>query len=102
MRRNKNIIYAINIEKRSKIVTFFSVIFCFFAFLFLYIHFLVTPILVGNVSAKLKVLANRSMDYAVTEAMSSFVTYDDLIKINKDENGNIKTMQANSSKVNNV
>ena len=50
----------------------------------------------------MKILANKSMDYAITEAMSSFVTYDDIIKINRAESGEILAMSANSVKVNNI
>jgi len=102
MKFKNNLIYTINIGKKRKIIAFFAYVFIIFAIICLYIHFLVTPLIVNTASAKMKVLANRSIDYAVTEAMTSYVTYDDLIKISKDENGNIKTMQANSSKVNNV
>jgi len=50
----------------------------------------------------MKILANKSMDYAITEAMSSFVTYDDIIKISRTESGAVSTMSANSVKVNNI
>lgn len=102
MKKYNNAIFAINIGKKRKILTFFTVLFIIFALLITYIHFIASPIIINTTKAKLSVLANKSVDYAVTEAMSSFVTYDDLIKINKDESGNIKTMQANSSKVNNI
>ena len=102
MKHCKNIVTTINIAKKRKIVAFFTIIFSIFAFLSLYFHFIVTPLLIRTSEAQMKVFANKSMDYAVTEAMSSFVTYDDLIKITRDNSGNIKTMQANSVKVNNI
>lgn len=102
MTNSKNVFYTINLVKRRIILRLFTIFFILFALFILYVHFIVSPVLINSTSAKMKTLANKSMDYAVTEAMSSFVTYDDLIKINKDEDGNIKTMQANSSKVNNI
>lgn len=102
MKVRKNIIYTINIAKKRKTLAFFTVLFVIFAIFISYIHYIVSPLLINATKAQMMVLANKSVDYAVTEAMSSFVTYDDLIKITKDESGNIKTMQANSSKVNNI
>ena len=102
MSKRKNIFYTINIAKKRKTIAFFSILLILFAIFTLYFHFVVTPLLIRTSEAQMKVLANKSMDYAVTEAMSSFVTYDDLIKVTRDERGNIKTMQANSVKVNNI
>jgi len=102
MKKYKNTFYTINLNKKRKIIAFFIFLFSIFAFFMIYIHYIVSPLLVNSTKAKMQVLANKSVDYAVTEAMSSFVTYDDLIKINRDESGEIKTMQANSSKINNI
>lgn len=102
MANSKNAILLLNIHKKRPILLFFSVIFAIFAFFVLYINFVISPVVIKSCSAKLKVLANKSMDYAITEAMSSFVTYDDIIKISRDKEGNIFSMQANAVKVNNI
>ncbi len=97
-----NVVLAINFNKKRKIIAFFMCLFIIFAFLLSYLHFIVTPVIVRTSEAQMKILANKSMDYAITEAMSSFVTYDDIIKISRDENGSILSMSANSVKVNNI
>ena len=102
MTRTKNVIHVVNIPKKRPILLFFSVIFTIIAFFILYLNFVVSPVIIKTCSAKLKVLANKSMDYAITEAMSSFVTYDDIIKISRDSEGNVFSMQANAVKVNNI
>lgn len=102
MTKTKNVIHVVNIPKKRPILLFFSVIFTIIAFFILYLNFVVSPVIIKTCSAKLKVLANKSMDYAITEAMSSFVTYDDIIKISRDSEGNVFSMQANAVKVNNI
>ena len=100
--RSKKLIYAVNVHKKRTIVAFFTCFFIIFAFFASYFHFIVTPIIFRTSEAQMSILANRSMDYAITEAMSSFVTYDDIIRINKDSENKISTMSANSVKVNNI
>lgn len=102
MKHVKNIVYTINFNKKRKTIAFFTYIFVIFAFFTIYLSLVVTPLLIRTSEAQMKMLANKSMDYAITEAMSSFVTYDDLIKINRDTLGNISTMQANTVKANNI
>lgn len=102
MTKTKNVIHVVNMSKKRPILLFFSVIFTIIAFFILYLNFVVSPVIIKTCSAKLKVLANKSMDYAITEAMSSFVTYDDIIKISRDSEGNVFSMQANAVKVNNI
>ena len=100
MRKNKNCIYVVNISKKRKNIAFFTFIFIFFAILYLYLTYIATPILIDNTSAKIKTITNKSIDCAVSEVFSNNIKYDDVITINKDNNGNIKTMNANTSKVN--
>lgn len=98
----KNVIYAVNYNKKRNIVAFFMCVFIIFAFFTSYLHYIVSPLIIRSSEAQMKLLANKSMDYAITEAMSSFVTYDDIIKITREENGKISAMSANSVKVNNI
>ena len=100
--KKHNMIYTINFRKKRKIIAFFMCVFIIFAFFISYLNYIVSPLIIRTSEAQMKILANKSMDYAITEAMSSFVTYDDVIKINKNENGKIISMTANSVKVNNI
>ncbi|MBQ9790663.1 MAG: sporulation protein YunB [Clostridia bacterium] len=101
-KKAQSVICTVNIGKKRNIVAFFACVFIIFAFFASYFHLVVTPLLVRTSEAQMKILANKSMDYAITEAMSSFVTYDDIIKINRAESGEILAMSANSVKVNNI
>ena len=98
----RNVICAVNIHKKRSSVAFFACTFIVFAFFASYFHYIVTPVIIRTSEAHVVLLANKSMDYAITEAMSSFVTYDDIIRINRDDSGQINTMSANSVKVNNI
>ena len=73
-----------------------------FAFFYLYIAFLVTPLIISSSNSQVKVYANKSMNYAITEAMNQNVTYDDLIHIVTDSSGKISMLQANSIQINNL
>jgi len=102
IKNKKMIIYSINFNKKRKIIAFFMCVAVIIAFFMMYLHFIVSPVIIRSSEAHMKILANKSMDYAITEAMSSFVSYHDIIKISRDENGNINSMTANTSKVNNI
>ncbi len=102
MAKRKNLITVFNIRKKRKKSRVFVVVLLVFALFYSYIAFLVNPLLVSSSSSQVKVFANRSMNYAVTEAMNQNVTYDDLIHIVTDSSGKISMIQANSIQMNNL
>ena len=102
MRYRKNIISVYNLRKKRKKSRIFVFFILFFAVFYCYMTFLVHPLLVSSSSSQVKVFANRSMNYAVTEAMNQNVTYDDLIHIVTDTSGKISMIQANSIQMNNL
>lgn len=101
-RKRKNTIIAVNFTKKRKKTKVFVVALLIFAFFYLYIAFLVTPLIISSSNSQVKVYANKSMNYAITEAMNQNVTYDDLIHIVTDSSGKISMLQANSIQINNL
>lgn len=101
-RKRKNTIIAVDFTKKRKKTKVFIVVLLIFAFFYLYIAFLVTPLIISSSNSQVKVYANKSMNYAITEAMNQNVTYDDLIHIVTDSSGKISMLQANSIQINNL
>ena len=100
-RKNKpHKVIAINIGKNRKKYRFFIIIAVIFAVFYCYLQFLLTPLLVETCNASVKVNATRCINYAITEAMSQNLAYDDLINIVTDSSGKISMIQANSVKIN--
>ena len=58
-----------------------------------------TPLIVETCNASVKVSATKCINYAIAQAMNQNISYDDLINIVKDSNGNINMIQANSVKI---
>lgn len=101
-RKRKNTITVVDFTKKRKKTKVFIVTLLIFAFFYLYIAFLVTPLIISSSNSQVKVYANKSMNYAITEAMNQNVTYDDLIHIVTDSSGKISMLQANSIQINNL
>ena len=93
-------IMCVNLRARKKIakilVVFFLVLFLFY----LYMAFLVTPLVSSTAEAQVKVYANKAMNQAITEAMNQNITYDDLVKVSTDSSGRINLIEANSIEIN--
>ena len=90
----------INFRKKHKFIRFFLFLGCIFAVFILYLQFLVTPLIVETCNASVKVSATKCINYAIAQAMNQNISYDDLISIVKDSNGNINMIQANSVQIN--
>ncbi|MBO7508481.1 MAG: sporulation protein YunB [Clostridia bacterium] len=68
---------------------------------FSYFHFYVNPQIVSANTAKIKNHSINILNSAITTTLNQN-DYDDLIKIFKDDNGNITMMEVNSKNVNNL
>lgn len=99
-KKSKSKILAINIGKNRKFCRFLLVVIAIFAFFACYVQFLVTPLMVETCNASVKVSATKCINYAIAEAMSQNLSYDDLINIVTDSSGKISMIQANSVKIN--
>ena len=99
MKRKSYRIYAIKIFWRRRIFLFVLSIILVFVLGILYLQFLVNPVIYRSTSSKVKTLANKSMNIAVTSAMNQGITYSDLIKIETND-GKTTMLQANSIRIN--
>ena len=97
MKRRKRLI-VIKIRKRKVVAALFVLIF-FIALVVLYLQYLVNPVIYRTTSSKVKMLANKSMNIAVTTAMNQGISYGDLIKIETND-GKTTLLQANSIRIN--
>ena len=100
MKKKHIYVYGVSIKRKKRWFLFF-VFLCVFLFLvWLYFYTIVNPVIIRNATSKIKVLANRSMNVAVTRAMEKPIEYSDLIHVVTDENGDISIMQADAVKIN--
>ena len=97
MKRRRAKIYAFKF--RRKFFKYIIILLCIIGLILLYLQFLVNPVIYRTTSSKVKTLANRSMNIAITSAMNLGLSYQDLIKIESNE-GKISLLQANSVRMN--
>lgn len=97
---SKSKIFALNFAKHRVLYRFLMVMIVIFAVFSCYLQFLVTPLMVETCNASMKVSATECINYAIAQAMSQNLAYDDLISIVTDSSGKISMIQANSVKLN--
>lgn len=98
--KTKSQFFTINIAKHRKLYRFLIVTGVIFAVFSCYLQFLVTPLMVETCNASIKVSATECINYAISQAMSQNLAYEDLINIVTDSSGKISMIQANSVKLN--
>lgn len=98
--KTKSQFFTINIAKHRKLYRFLLVTGVIFAVFSCYLQFLVTPLMVETCNASIKVSATECINYAISQAMSQNLAYEDLINIVTDSSGKISMIQANSVKLN--
>ncbi len=98
---------VIKIEKRLRIKKYkkralitFVVVLLVVLLIFAYILFVVNPIIISVGEAKVKSLATKAVNSAVGEVLFDNYTYDDIISISTDQNGDISHIRANSLTIN--
>ncbi len=87
-------------HKKRKIYVFFVILFVGICVFVWYVSFVVNPIIVSIGEAKTKSLATKAINTAVTEVLCEGYSYDDIIDIKTDGNGNITYIQAHSLIIN--
>lgn len=99
-KRKKSSLKALKCYKfqfKERLFAFFVVL---IIILFVYIRYLVTPIIVSNTEAQIANFATRSINFAIADTMNQNVSYGDLVNIKKDENNNVSYIEANSVRIN--
>ncbi|MEG1529368.1 MAG: hypothetical protein RR405_03345, partial [Clostridia bacterium] len=60
----------------------------------------VTPTVIDSAIAQVRAITTNAINLAATSVLSNSISYDDLFKIDKDKDGNVAVIQANSPKIN--
>lgn len=96
--QKRHYIHAFKLRKQ-KLLKFFLITATIAATIVLYLQYLVNPVIYRTTNSKVKTLANKSMNIAVTTAMNQGISYGDLIKIETND-GKTTLLQANSIRIN--
>lgn len=99
-KRKKSWIKLINIHEfqlKRKLFAFFLI---FIILISVYIRYLVTPIIIKNTESQISSFGMISINEAIADAMNQNISYNDLVKIVRDENDDISAIEANSIKIN--
>lgn len=86
--------------KKSKVLYFFVAVIVIIVIFSLYLMKVVNPIIISIGEAKVKSLATKAINMAVSEVLCEGYTYDDIIDIKFTNDGDIAYMQAKSLVVN--
>lgn len=86
--------------KKSKVLYFFTGVIVIIVIFSLYLMKVVNPIIISIGEAKVKSLATKAINMAVSEVLCEGYTYDDIIDIKFTNDGDIAYMQAKSLVVN--
>ncbi len=87
-------------HKKRAVLYFFVSLLVVLVIVIFYITRIVNPIILSIGEAKVKSLATKAINMAVTEVLSEGYTYDDIIDIKFNNNGDISYIQARSLIVN--
>ncbi len=87
-------------HRKRGLFTFLCVLIAIVCVAVFYIVRVINPIIVSIGEAKVKSLATKAINTAVTEVLCDGYNYDDIIEIKSDEQGNITYIRAHSLTVN--
>ena len=97
---SENIYYKKSKPKKKKRFKRFVIFFAIFLGFFCYYRFLICPNLINIVAESCNSFATSSINKAVLISLSNSVNYSDLVSVEKNSNGEIVYMSANSYKIN--
>ena len=97
---SENVYYKKKRRKKRKRFPIILTIIIVLAGCFSYYKFLICPQVFNVCEDKIKQSVTESVNLAVLESLTESVMYSDLVKIEKDVNGNVSYMYANALKVN--
>ncbi|MFQ3544773.1 sporulation protein YunB [Halobacillus rhizosphaerae] len=100
MKRNKNVTRPASLGKKIVLTFLFFIVFTALSLWF--INRGITPALIGIAETKTQQLARDAINEAVNKQISEDLQFNDLVKMEKDDNGNIVYMGWNSVVVNRV
>lgn len=85
---------------KVKIGIFICVLCIIILGIFVYLNYVVNPVIVEYSTAQTRSLSQKAVEEAVYKTMNSGLVYDDLITISRDENGDIMYISTNSLQIN--
>lgn len=90
------------IKKKTKRRTVFVVIFLILTILFCYYFFIASPVIKTYCKAQTQALTEKAINLAVSNVINRTISYDALIDINYDSNGQIVSFSANQYEINSI
>lgn len=99
-KRKKFRFSTVNLRKfqlKHKIFAFFLIL---FILIFCYIRLLATPVIINNTDSQLSASATKSINLAVSQAMTQNISYGDLVTVIRDGQGDVSHIEANSIRIN--
>mgnify|MGYP002618523571 CR=1 FL=1 len=97
--------YAISAAKKRKkrrILRLVCILIAFFLAALIYFQTNVTRVLISVSEATMRSSAVEAINSAVYKTLGSNPSYEDLVKIERDENGNVAALSANALKINKI
>ncbi len=88
--------------KKAKLIAFFMCVILVFAFFLLYLNFVITPLVTSSGEGQLKVLATKSINFAIAQTLNNEVSYNDLVDIQTDSHGRVCLIEAKANKINSL
>ena len=88
-------------KKKKKVKKFFAVFLVFFLLAFLYLEFVVNPVIVSATKQTVLSLSSTAVSNAVFDVINEKnITYNDLVDITYDDDGNVAMVNFQSGKMN--
>lgn len=87
-------------KNKHKLVIFMFIFISIFSGVLCFLNFVVNPVIIETSSSKVKSLSQDAVNTAVFEVIKDASIYDSLIKIQRDEEGNITMISSNAVRIN--
>lgn len=92
----------LNMPFKFKIGIFFCFLILIVVFIFVYLNKVVNPVIIESSAAKTRSLSQKAVEEAIYETLhyNSIASYDSLVMINRDSNGDVTYISTNSLQIN--
>ncbi len=87
-------------KNKHKLFIFMFIFISIFSGVLCFLNFVVNPVIIETSSSKVKSLSQDAVNTAVFEVIKDASIYDSLIKIQRDEEGNITMISSNAVRIN--
>jgi sporulation protein YunB len=88
--------------KLMRITTAVVVVVAIFIFCTVYFRQNIVPTVMGSAIAQVRAVGTNTVNIAATQVISEGIDYDELFKVEKDSEGNVVMIQANSPNINRI